>query len=65
MPRLSYTVGDNDHPLHGWLGFPALGRKDRSTSVLQRLGLESGVEHPGSNNQNPLDPLKVPGDYSM
>jgi len=24
----------NDHPQSGWLGFPAIGRKDKSTSVL-------------------------------
>jgi hypothetical protein len=31
--------GVNDHPLSGWLGFPAKGRKNTSASVLQSLRL--------------------------
>jgi hypothetical protein len=37
MAKLLYgenTGGVNDHPQSGWLEFSAIGRKDKSTSVI-------------------------------
>ena len=37
--------GVNVHPQSGWLEFSAIGRKAKSTSVLQSVHLQPGAEH--------------------
>ncbi len=39
----------NDHPLSGWLGVPAVGRKNKNTSVFQSLMVVTGGIAPGYN----------------
>ena len=46
ISTLAAQLGVNDHPHSGWLGFSAIGRKNKSASVLRSLQVVPGAKHP-------------------